>query len=180
MQCQEQFPCWKWSLCSVYCYSAISSPFLSGTHGQKSIKHLPGPWKQEKVGGYWDHTGGLSFASMYFRTNYFFFECPLCNSSWGQPEKHLFSFQCRLQQGSWVRALRCLRSQPWVFINMFWGCELQLSHGDGNLQRRGGWTDQVCDTWSGSTVWLGNLKEFFNLNDPVILTWAIRACEQGP
>lgn len=116
MQCQAQFPCWKWSLCSVYCYSAISSPFLSCIHGQKSIKHLPDPWK-EKVGGYWEQTGGLSFASMYFLANYFFFECPLGDSPWRKPGKH----SCFTSSAVHDKACE---SEPWGVSGPSPGCSL--------------------------------------------------------
>lgn len=138
IQCQEQFPCWKWSLCSVYCYSAISSPFLSWVHGQKSIKHLPDPWKQEKVGGSWEHTGVLSFVSVYFLTNYFFFECPLEDSL----ENTCFTSSAVHDKAH--------ESEPWGVSGLSPGCSLTCF---GAVKYSWGWKSTEKGWMDRSRLW---------------------------
>lgn len=156
MQCQVQFPCWKWSLGSVD-HSAICSPVLSCTHSQRERKTSTRPLKRGEGGGYCEHTGGSLVCKYVFSIQLFLLAVSPDQEPSGiawQTALLCFYFQCYPWPGLWVKALRCPRSQPWVLSNL-WCLWSRAEPWGANLQRWWEWTAEIYDAWSGPTLGQG-------------------------
>lgn len=154
-RCQVQFPCWKRSLCSVY-YSAISSSVMcSQPETVWNIYQV-----LEKRGR---RVGIVSIQALSLLQVCIFY---LITSSLNVP--CLTSLGDSLVNSTVVFLLpvlsmtRLVSQSPKVpqvpALGVNWhvlGCEVELSHGDANLQRWGGWTNEAYDSLSRPTLGQG-------------------------
>lgn len=165
MLCQVQCPFWNWSLHTVH-YSAISSPFLSCTHGQKEGETSITSLKRGKWVGIVNITGVLSSASVFY----------VITASFNAPclisfVPCLISFEDSLANSTVVFLIPVLSMVSLVLQSptvpqvptpgVKWhvlGSEEELSHGDANPQRWEGWTDEGGDSLRGP-AWVTRVYE---------------------